>query len=166
MEHMLGSLATAQEMADASQPNMPAQQLRVLTQFAHNESLLAALGASKEVRLLSLAMRCCCSAAWHYEKILGSSLNQELAYSCKCWHAALPAMCSHVMVVKQSSIQKFVSIAVIIFRRHDLWSSSIHVWLPYSGTFINLSGACRHRLADERLGGAAASVRKQGVAVL
>lgn len=55
MEHVLGSLATVQEMADASQPNMPAQQLRVLMQFAHNESLLAALGASKEVRLLSLA---------------------------------------------------------------------------------------------------------------
>ena len=54
---MLGSLATAQEMADASQPTMPAQQLRVLMQFAHNESLLAALGASKEVDFLPLLQR-------------------------------------------------------------------------------------------------------------
>ncbi len=54
---MLGSLATPQELADASQPTMPAQQLRVLMQFAHNESLLAALGASKEVILTLL--HCC-----------------------------------------------------------------------------------------------------------
>ena len=54
LEHLLGSLATPQELADASQPTMPAQQLRVLMQFAHNESLLAALGASKEVSLLPL----------------------------------------------------------------------------------------------------------------
>ena len=37
---------------------MPEQQLRVLMQFSHNESLLAALGASKEVSTALLIVVC------------------------------------------------------------------------------------------------------------
>ena len=75
MEHVLGSLATVQEMADASQPNMPPQQLRVLMQFAHNESLLAALGASKEVRLLHR------TRSWHNPVNAGMLLFQPCAHT-------------------------------------------------------------------------------------
>ncbi|CAK0752240.1 hypothetical protein CVIRNUC_002131 [Coccomyxa viridis] len=49
LEHILGSLASSDELAEAAAPGMPTQQLRVLMQFSHNESLLAALGASKEL---------------------------------------------------------------------------------------------------------------------
>ena len=49
MDHVLGSLASINELMEAAAPGLPAQQLRVLMQFSHNESLLAALGASKEV---------------------------------------------------------------------------------------------------------------------
>ena len=55
LEHILGSLASIDELAEAAAPGVPAQQLRVLMQFSHNESLLAALGASKEV---SAALEC------------------------------------------------------------------------------------------------------------
>lgn len=59
MDRILGSLATSEEMADAAQPHMPAQHLRALMQFTHNENLLAALGHTKEVRLLT-NMLCSC----------------------------------------------------------------------------------------------------------
>ena len=61
MEHILGSLASIDELAEAAAPGVPAQQLRVLMQFSHNESLLAALGASKEV---STAQNTCMSLRW------------------------------------------------------------------------------------------------------
>ena len=51
MEHILSSLASIDELAEAAAPGLPTQQLRVLMQFSHNESLLAALGASKEVSI-------------------------------------------------------------------------------------------------------------------
>ena len=63
----MSSLATACEMAEAAKPTMAAQQLqqlRALARFAHNDGLLAALGVSKEVCLLShspssVALACC-----------------------------------------------------------------------------------------------------------
>ena len=58
MEHILGSLASIDELAEAAAPGVPAQQLRVLMQFSHNESLLAALGASKEVSTALLIVAC------------------------------------------------------------------------------------------------------------
>ena len=61
MEHILGSLASIDELAEAAAPGVPAQQLRVLMQFSHNESLLAALGASKEV---STAQNTCMPFRW------------------------------------------------------------------------------------------------------
>lgn len=59
LDRILGSLATVKEMADAAQPNMPTQHLQALMQFTHNENLLAALGHTKEVRLL-VNMHCSC----------------------------------------------------------------------------------------------------------
>ena len=61
LEHILGSLASIDELAEAAAPGVPAQQLRVLMQFSHNESLLAALGASKEV---STAQNTCMPFRW------------------------------------------------------------------------------------------------------
>lgn len=49
LERLLASLAAPAELAKAAQPRMPAQNLRVLMQFMHNDLLLASMGVSKEV---------------------------------------------------------------------------------------------------------------------
>ena len=49
LERLLASLASPAELAQAAQPRMPLQSLRVLAQFMHNDLLLASMGVSKEV---------------------------------------------------------------------------------------------------------------------
>ena len=49
LERLLASLASPAELAQAAQPRMPEQSLRVLAQFSHNDLLLASMGMSKEV---------------------------------------------------------------------------------------------------------------------
>lgn len=61
LERLLASLATPAELAQAAQPRMPEQTLRVLAQFVHNDLLLASMGVSKEVsqygsRLVGMAL--------------------------------------------------------------------------------------------------------------
>lgn len=87
LERMLGSLATAVELADASQPTMPAQQLRVLMQFAHNESLLAALGASKEV---SLPGSCHCAVHFAEQPGVLAAFTMHQAWCTCLMHNAAP----------------------------------------------------------------------------
>lgn len=60
LDRIQGSLASTQELAEASKPRMPLQNLRVLMQFMHNDLLLASLGATKEVRERAIHFCCHC----------------------------------------------------------------------------------------------------------
>ena len=53
LDRLLPSLASPAELAAAARPRLPAQTIRVLAQFAHNDLLLASMGVSKEVRRCS-----------------------------------------------------------------------------------------------------------------
>ena len=50
LDRLLPGLASPAELAAAARPRLPAQTIRVLAQFAHNDLLLASMGVSKEAR--------------------------------------------------------------------------------------------------------------------